>query len=206
MQSKMHMKRKSSYEEMGYILPEAKTKYPYWKTEEDKKMRKYLAVAAFLTATYNPSALAHHISEFNECKAYRVTEEYSKGYIDEYGDYRRGNINTQRHRIGCMPMGHMAHAYHHPHAYPTHYPHTAYPHAPTGAAPSAPGAPVVVQQNQAAASAPTNSCGKVGRMSAGALVGGITGYYAGGGKKSSKTLLNTAIGSGIGAVLGRITC
>lgn len=155
-------------------------------------------IMCLLVGFYSPSASAHHISVFDECKRYRVSEEYSKGYIDKYGDYRRGHITTRRNRVDCYPHHPVAYAPPYP-AYPhQHQAHHPYPSAPSGAA------PVVVQQKQA--TAPTNSCGKVGRMSAGALVGGITGYYAGGGKKSRKTILNTAIGSSIGAVLGRISC
>ena len=49
-------------------------------------------------------------------------------------------------------------------------------------------------------------CPKEKRMAAGSLIGGMTGYIVGGGKKSKRTLLNTAIGTGVGAVLGRISC
>ena len=156
-----------------------------------------------LLGFYTPSAQAHHISVFDECKRYRVSEEYTKGYVDEYGDYRRGHITTRRNRVGCYPLYPVAHATPHP-QYPHHHSVNTYPPAPSAPSLSASGAPVIVNQNQA--TAPINSCGKVGRMTAGAIGGGITGYVIGGGKKSSKTLLNTAIGSGLGAVLGRLTC
>ena len=48
--------------------------------------------------------------------------------------------------------------------------------------------------------------GKLARMIVGGAGGGALGYYVVGGKKSNRTLLGTAIGSTIGAVMGRITC
>ena len=143
-----------------------------------------------LLGFYTPSAQAHHISVFDECKRYRVSEEYTKGYVDEYGNYRKGNITTRRKRVGCYPLYPVAHTTPHP-QYPHHHSVNTYPPTPSAPSVSASGAP---------------SCGKVGRMTAGAIGGGITGYVIGGGKKSSTTLLNTAIGSSIGAVLGRLTC
>ena len=162
-------------------------------------IRRTIGIIAVAISCYNPPAIANHISVFDECKRYRIEEEYVKGRIDSYGDYRKGHIETRRERISCNPYGEVAHSYH------PHYPHHSYPypqHAPHSQMPSQ--APVVV--NNAPVAPIANQCPKVARMGLGGVLGGITGYVVGGGKKSKRTIMNTAIGSGIGAVFGRLTC
>lgn len=169
-----------------------------------------IGITCVVVALYNPVAVANQISVFDECKRYRVEEEYVRGGINDNGNYKKGYIKTRKNRVSCNPYGEVSHNYQPTHSYhPHHYPyphHSPYPYPQHAPHPQTqPNTPVVVN-NAPVAPIPQNQCGKVGRMGIGGVLGGLTGYYAGGGKKSSRTIMNTVIGSGIGMVMGRITC
>ena len=159
-----------------------------------------ICITCVVVALYNPVAVANQISVFDECKRYIVEEEYVRGGINGNGDYRKGHIRTRRNRVSCNSYGEVSHYYHPSHSYHPH--HSPYPHPQPQTHPQTP----VVVNNAPVAPIPQNQCGKVARMGIGGVLGGLTGYVVGGGKKSSRTIMNTAIGSGIGMVMGRITC
>jgi hypothetical protein len=143
------------------------------------------------TITFQVPANANNATHIIECNQFHITEQYIAGGIGENGYYRRGRIESNKHRIPChnsiVPP-----SYQTSHYYPHHYPTYGTPRQ---------SQPMIVNQQ-----APSNSrgCDQLVRMGFGSAIGGAGGWYLGGGKKSRHSIRNTTIGALAGGIIGRI--
>ena len=130
------------------------------------------------------------VNFFEQCNAYRYTERYQSGYYDNAGNYVQGRVKVSTQEIPCHTGVNIFQ--HQVNNYPPVHQQQTYPQQHI--------LPVTAQE------APASCSNKVVRMGIGGLLGGTAGYYAVGGKKSSKTILGSSVGSVVGALLGRVSC
>ena len=62
---------------------------------------KAILLSAMLIAPQ--SAFAQQVNVYNECRSYKIVEEYVPGYYTQYGTYVGGYVRTSKVRVPCAP-------------------------------------------------------------------------------------------------------